>query len=67
MAEDFKRDKQNELIRKFEAYQKDQESHYFDSDSLEEVINHYINKSRLTQYQPRRHANPIRQPHPNRR
>lgn len=47
MAEDFKRDKHSELIRKYEAHLSNQESHYFDSEAFEDIINYYLNKGKL--------------------
>ena len=49
MAEEHKRKEERELIRKFEAFLKNRENHFFDEESLIQIICYYSVHDKLNQ------------------
>ena len=47
MHEEYKRKEEKELIRRFEAFLKNKEVHYFDEDSYLQVVTYYQNQEKL--------------------
>ena len=44
MPDNFKRNKESELIRKFEEHLKNLSAHFFDIEAFDEIINHYLSE-----------------------